>query len=88
MMDDTNANYFNTVKAFNDYWKNREKPCTEEEKFEKGTKSVNSGSKNIAFSFEYKKFCRWQLEIKPYVQQDGHILYPYQRHLLRHNDRK
>jgi len=88
MMKDTNTNYFEAVKAFNSYWKGREKPQGENEKFSNaGKEDSKVKSKNIPYSFEYKKFQHWQMQVKPYVQNDGSILFPYQRRQLRMNAR-
>jgi len=87
MMKDTNTNYFEAVKAFNTYWKGREKPQGENEKFERGGND-NVKSKNIPYSFEYKKFQHWQMQVKPYVQNDGSILFPYKRYQLRQQARR
>ncbi len=86
MMKDTNTNYFEAIKAFNGYWKGREKPESENEKFNRAGKE-DVKSKNIPYSFEYRKFQRWEMQMKPYVQTDGRILYPYQRYLLHKNAR-
>jgi hypothetical protein len=86
MIKDTNTNYFEAVKAFNTYWKNREKPQTENEKFDRAGKE-DVKSKNLPYSFEYRKFKNWQMRVKPYVQNDGHILFPYQRYRLRKDAR-
>ncbi len=84
MMKDTNTNYFEAVKAFDTYWAGREKPQGENEKFSNaGNENTVAKSKNIPYSFEYKKFQLWQMRMKPYVQNDGSILYPYQQHRLR-----
>ncbi|RXK57732.1 hypothetical protein ESA94_19610 [Lacibacter luteus] len=85
MMDDPNVNYFEAVKSFNDYWKNKEKPVEEGELFE----SVGDKEKEEAISrkkarlrasepaqmyaFEYKRFIWWMREMEPFVQPDGHI---------------
>jgi len=88
MMKDTNTNYFEAVKAFNMYWKGREKPEEENEKFANaGNEADKEKSKNIPYSFEYKKFKNWQMLTKPYVQNDGSILFPYQRRQLSYNSR-
>ncbi len=87
MMKDTNTNYFEAVKAFNAYWKNREKPSSENEKFEHVGKGVETKSKNVPYSFEYRKFRNWQMRVKSYVQADGKILYPYQQLQIRKNSR-
>jgi hypothetical protein len=88
MMNDSNVNYFEAVKAFDSYWKVHERPQPEDERFEKAANGEKAQGKNIPYSLEYKKFKRWQMEMKPYVQEDGHILYPYKRHQLRLNSRK
>jgi hypothetical protein len=89
MMADTNINYFEATKAFNIYWKGREKPQAEDEKFANaGRDDDKVKNKNIPYSFEYRKFLRWQMQVKPYVQNDGSILFPYQRLQLSQNARR
>jgi hypothetical protein len=89
MMRDTNTNYFETVKAFNAFWAGRENPLAEDEKLANaGKEEDKTKSKNIPYSFEYRKFLRWQMQVKPYVQNDGSILYPYQQRQLSINARK
>ena len=88
MMKDTNTNYFEAVKAFNSFWSGREKPQGENEKFENaGQENSGAKSKNIPYSFDYKKFQLWQMRVQPYVQNDGSILFPYQQHRLREQAR-
>ncbi len=86
MMDDPHTNYFEAVKAFNAYWKHREKPIEEDEIFETGGDKqkeeklrerrhgkLKPNDPAIKYAFEYKRFLRWQLETEPFVQPDGHI---------------
>ena len=94
MMNDPNTNYHEAVKAFNEFWKNRERPREEKEVFSnmetKKEKKVKSPTDPdaIKYSFEYKKFLNWQREVAPYVQPDGHILSKEERLLLWEQEQK
>lgn len=95
MIDDTTANYFETIKAYDSFWKNREKPKDEEEilgmkganEKEKKEKSnwikrlfQNDVEKNqTMYNYQCKRYEHWKIMMEPYVQPDGSILYPYQR---------
>jgi len=89
MMNDPNANYFETVKAYNDFWANRKKP-TEEDDIIGQDKSASEKQNFLQrffrskeereeeevrkYKMDVKKFKHWQLKVKPYVQEDGRIL--------------
>jgi hypothetical protein len=85
MMDDPNANYFEAIKAFDSYWKHKEKPVEEDESFESvGDKKkeealreraakMNENAPTVKYAFEYKRFLHWKAEIEPFVQSDGRI---------------
>jgi hypothetical protein len=82
MMDDPNVNYFEAVKAFDEFWKDREEPEEEEHKSEKERSIFKrifiSEKKEKAESYQYviqfKKFKQWKRDAQPYVQSDGSIL--------------
>jgi hypothetical protein len=89
MMDDTNTNYFEAVLAFDTYWKDKEKPQAENERFEEaGMQDTVTKRKNIPYAFEFNKFKYWQIQVEPYVQNDGSILYPTQRLLMIQDERR
>lgn len=86
MMDDPSCNYFEAVKAFDLFWKNRKKPLEEKEvlgsiaeesisddkALTRRLKKLPAESRNL--TFQYKKFLYWAEMIKPYVQENGSIL--------------
>jgi hypothetical protein len=86
MMDDENTNYFEAQKAFEAFWEHRERPLEENEILGQGNEKYINDDKALAkrmkklpaesrnLSFQYKKFLHWTREVKPYVQEDGHIL--------------
>lgn len=79
MMEDSSVNYFEAVKAFNTYWKDRSKPVEEKEIFSnynqrKITTVRKTEREAKEYAIEYKKFLNWQRETLPYVQADGRIL--------------
>lgn len=47
MMDDPNTNYYEAIKAFDEYWKNRKKPSYEEEEMEEGNLSPAEREKEL-----------------------------------------
>lgn len=100
MMDDPNANYFEAMKAYEEYWKTHPMPAEEEEEMEgalpeKGVsekelrrqererereererKKLRGADLEVAeyLKFQNKRFKTWSREVKPWVQEDGHIL--------------
>jgi hypothetical protein len=78
MMKDEKVNYHEAVKAFDEFWKNKEKPVEENEIFE--GKAGNRKQRVVAnpdtrkYAFEYKKFLNWKRAVSPFVQPDGRIL--------------
>ena len=85
-IDDPNANYFKTIKAYEDFWKTHEKPADEEELMSRSTEQAKAHVKSLSkremkqereldyYRYECKRFENWVRENKPYVQQDGRIL--------------
>lgn len=89
MMNDPNANYFETVKAYDEFWANRKKPTEEDDiigqhksasekqnflqRFFK-SKEEREEEEIRKYKLDVKKFKHWQLKVKPYVQEDGRIL--------------
>ncbi|MDF2188398.1 hypothetical protein [Paraflavitalea sp. CAU 1676] len=79
MMDDPKVNYFEAVKAFETYWKDKTKPVEEKEVFSNYTQkkvvTIRKTEREAKeYAFEYKKFLFWQQQTLPYVQPDGSIL--------------
>lgn len=89
MMNDPNANYFETVKAYDEFWSIRKKPTEEDDII--GQKKSASEKQNFLqrffkskeereeeeirkYKLDVKKFKHWQLKVKPFVQEDGRIL--------------
>ncbi|MCX6290246.1 MAG: hypothetical protein NT126_00600 [Bacteroidetes bacterium] len=95
MMGDTTTNYFETLKAFNLFWKSRTKPVEEEEIIgqEHGNKEKRKNSleklfqsraekereESEQYAFQYKKFRNWLRATLPYVESNGYILTPSER---------
>lgn len=90
MMKDPNVNYFEAIKAYETFWKNKEKPLEEDELIGQ-TKGEASKEKKMdsrkkmrekrrekemykKYGLDCKKFEHWKLQVKPYVQPDGRIL--------------
>ncbi len=89
MKEDSSVNYFEAVKAFDEFWKDRKAPIEDdatgeaEKDKEKEwtlarrilhTKEYKLEKESEAYRFEHKKFKHWQLTVEPYVQPDGRIL--------------
>ena len=95
MIDDTTSNYFETIKAYDAFWKNREKPKEEEETMgmkgatEKEKKEKSNWLQRLfqsdveknetLYTYQCKRYEHWKIMQLPYVQPDGSMLYPYQR---------
>ncbi len=90
MIKDPNVNYFEAVKAYDLFWKDKRKPV-EEDMILNQSKGDNDSEKDKAskkalrekrrekllnekYGFECKKFEHWKMQVKPYVQADGSIL--------------
>lgn len=88
MMDNPQANYFETVHAFDVFWKGKVLPVEEEEvlgdkfsvkeKKEEGFWQKLWGNRKEEeaekYAFQVKKFHHWQRAVLPFVQEDGRIL--------------
>jgi hypothetical protein len=90
MMNDSSVNYFEAVKAFKVFWKDRKEPSEENEMKEHAqgkkedhesrlgkvihAKEIKLDQESEKYSLEYKKFLHWKMITEPYVQPDGHIL--------------
>ena len=95
MMDDTLSNYFTAIHAYDEFWKNREKPLEEEETMgmkgasKKEEKEKVSWLKRLfvrypekearKYTYQCKRFEHWKIMMQPFVQVDGRILYPSER---------
>jgi len=87
MMNDPNVNYFEAVKAYNEFWSTRKKPDEENDVIgqtkspkEKHhffkTREQREEEEAQKYSLDVKKFEHWEFIVKPYVQDDGRILSP------------
>jgi len=102
MINDTTTNYFDAVEAFNQYWSVRPLPKQEEDVLGKGeeyekkegfldalltTKNEKRARESQQYSFEYKRFKRWQIMVEPWVKEDGSITTPKEQLLIWENGR-
>ncbi len=90
MIKDPNVNYFESVNAYEEFWKNKQKPKEENEVIgqakaanaveNKMDRSIGEKEKRKEkemykkYGLECKKFEHWKMRVKPYIQADGHIL--------------
>lgn len=87
MMHDPNVNYFEAKIAYDEFWRNREKPVLEEEELmEYGVIAVREEQSKLRkreireqqelrkYAYDVKYFEHWQRTVEPYVQEDGRIL--------------
>ncbi|MBA3680264.1 MAG: hypothetical protein H0W73_03615 [Bacteroidetes bacterium] len=90
MIKDPNVNYFEAINAYETFWKNKKKPLEEDEligqtKGEASKEEKMESRREMRekrrekemykkYGLECKKFEHWKLQVKPYVQADGHIL--------------
>jgi hypothetical protein len=90
MIKDPNVNYFDAINAYDAFWKNKQKPMDENEAIgqtkglDNKEKQMESRKKMKEkrrekelykkYGLECKKFEHWKFTVKPYVQEDGHIL--------------
>jgi hypothetical protein len=89
MMNDPKANYFETLKAFEQFWQNKKLPLEEDDVIGQTKKEPTKNNflskwfkskeereeeEIKKYSFEVKKFKHWKLKVTPFVQEDGTIL--------------
>ena len=89
MMNDPKANYFETLKAFEQFWQNKKLPLEEDDVIGQTKKEPTKNNflskwfkskeereeeEIKKYSFEIKKFKHWKLKVTPFVQEDGTIL--------------
>ena len=90
MIKDPGVNYFEAVNAYETFWKGKRKPIEEDEAIGQkkggvGKEDEQQNKKKLRetrrekklykqFGLDCKKFEHWKLQVKPYVQPDGHIL--------------
>ncbi|MFL5764039.1 MAG: hypothetical protein ACJ77K_08870 [Bacteroidia bacterium] len=85
MMNDPHVNYFEAIKAYDEFWKDRKKPDQEDDII--GQKKTGAGKHHLfktreereeaevrKYALDVKKFEHWKIKVKPYVQEDGRIL--------------
>lgn len=100
MMDDPDVNYFEAIRAYDEFWKSTPKPVEEEEMMESGVSQKGKSKREIRrernerereydrkkklsgseleraeyLKYQSKRFENWAREVKPWVQENGHIL--------------
>lgn len=80
MMEDSSVNYYEAKIAFEEFWRNKEKPEEEHEANEKSKKKsflarlFQSTSDSKKYSFEYKRFENWLRTKAPYIKPDGTLM--------------
>jgi hypothetical protein len=89
MMNDPKANYFETLKAYEQFWQNKKLPLEEDDIIGQSKKEPTKKSflskwfkskeereeeEIRKYSFDNKKFKHWKLKVMPFVQEDGSIL--------------
>ena len=100
MMEDPEVNYFEAIRAYDEFWKNTPKPVEEEEMMEGAAQQKGKTPRQIRrernerereldrkkplsaseleraeyLKYQSKRFENWAREVKPWVQENGHIL--------------
>jgi hypothetical protein len=88
MMNAEHPNYFETVKAYDEFWAHHKKPQEEDQVIgqEKSSeresflqrffksKEEREEEEMEKYRLDVKKFEHWKLKVQPYVQEDGRIL--------------
>ena len=89
MMNDSKANYFETIKAYEQFWQNKKIPLEEDDIIGQTKKEPTKNNflykwfkskeereeeEIKKYSFDIKKFKHWKLKVTPFVQEDGTIL--------------
>ena len=89
MIDDPNVNYYEAIKAYDDYWLTHKKPAeiednlAEKEKQGPAPQTATPTREEKIYEdqmrYQVKRFENWLREEKPFVQENGHILTPQER---------
>lgn len=94
MINDSTANYFEAVRAFDQYWSIRPSPKEEDDIIGGGkeheeaenfldrlitTPEEKREAESQQYAFDYKRFRQWQLRVEPWVRPDGSITFPSER---------
>lgn len=89
MKEDPNVNYYEAVKAFEEYWKDKIEPEEESElitegkiteekarqlKAERASWTQAQRNEYELLKYEFKRFKQWKRDVQPYIQSDGRIL--------------
>lgn len=90
MIKDPNVNYFEAINAYETFWKGKRKPLEEDDligqtKGEASKEQKMESRREMRekrkekemykkYGLECKKFEHWKMQVKPYVQADGHII--------------
>jgi hypothetical protein len=90
MIEDPNVNYFEAIKAYELFWKDKPLPKDEDaligESKDGGSKKGDKMSRREIreekeekemrqkYGLDCKKFEHWKMMVQPYIQPDGHIL--------------
>jgi hypothetical protein len=94
MMQDPQVNYYDAVKAFDDYWEGKIEPEEEEELITEG-KITTAEAESLRvvraswtqvqrneyeyIKYQFKRFKDWKRTVFPFVQSDGRILSEQER---------
>ncbi|MBL7773975.1 MAG: hypothetical protein JNM95_14015 [Chitinophagaceae bacterium] len=91
MIDNSEVNYYEAIKAFDFFWKDRVKPVEEMDEGEEAEKeklalanylkTLTVAERNYwdQLQYHYKRFKRWKKDSLPFVQPSGLILTHEQR---------
>jgi hypothetical protein len=101
MMEDTNANYYEVMYAYELFWQGKDEPTEENDVLLEETKEKKGPAKKLQsyfekkrksryeeYAFACKKYKHWLIVTLPYVKADGTIMTPTERITLWENSRK
>lgn len=75
MIDSPNVNFYAAVRAFDLYWKNRERPTEPDgEGQDIFSPDAKLKQKPTEYVYEYKRFLNWKERNKDLVKPDGTIM--------------
>lgn len=94
MMQDPNANYYQTIEAYNAYWKGKKMPPNKEQRLSDEYKqffATMTPAEREAYEAVFmmnKEFKNWRRMVEPWVQPDGHITSPEEQDAIIEAQRK
>lgn len=80
MMNDSNANYYSTISAFELFWKNKARPVRDQDNEGRNIFGNDTAQdmQNGEYVMEYKQYLHWKQTSQNLVKPDGKVMTPFE----------